>query len=148
MSPIIEAAKHFIGRVTEGDPPTPTELIILLDDLARSYHACPDGNVQDDKFDPPALNGPETYGLIASRFPALGMYATSDPTVVVNDEPLVADAIDDLADIVGDLRDVIATHDAVSPDDGYWLFRWTYRSHWGDHLRRLTFYLHANHVWD
>lgn len=148
MSEAIDFAKEFVRAITEGDPPAPAELIVMLDRLARCYHDCPVGDVHDEHFEPPTRDGPRTYRLIASRFPTLGLYATSDPTITVDEQKLMADAIDDLADIVGDLRDAIATYEQVGADDGHWFFRFTYQSHWGAHLRRLALYLHVNHVWD
>ena len=147
MSTTINVARDFVRAVTEGDPPSPADLIVMLDRLAHAYHDCPPGDVHDEKFAPPARDWPATYRLIASRFASLGLYATSDPTTT-DIENLVADAIDDLADIVGDLRDAIATYEQVGPDDGHWDFRFSFQSHWGAHLRRLAFYLHVNHVWD
>ena len=148
MSQGLDVARDFVRAVTEGDPPNPAELIALLDRLAQSYHDCPPGEVHDESYEPPKQDRPGAYKLIASRFPTLGLYATADPSVTVDKEPLVADAIDDLADMVGDLRDAIATYDAVGADDGGWLFRFTYQSHWGEHLRRLALYLHVNYGWD
>lgn len=147
MSTTIDVAREFVLAVTEGDPPSPVALIVMLDRLACAYHDCPAGDVHDETYEPPACDGSATYKLVASRFPSLGLYATSDPTTTEN-ENLVADAIDDLADIVVDLRKAIATYEQVGPDDGHWDFRFSYQSHWGAHLRRLALYLHVNQVWD
>ena len=147
MSTTIDFAREFVRAVTEGNPPSPAALIVMLDGLARAYHECPPGDVHNESYEPPTFDWPATYQLIASRFPSLGLYATSDPTTTDN-ENLVADAIDDLADIVGDLRKTIATYEEVGPDDGHWDFRFSYQSHWGAHLRRLALYLHVNHARD
>ena len=117
------------------------ELAAQLDQLAQAYHDCPDGDVTDVDFDVPR-RGNETHAIVRQRFPDFGLYAVADPLSPVDDEPLTASAIDDLGDIINDLFEAVDTYETLGPDDAHWIFRFSYQSHWGAHLRRLAVYLH------
>ena len=141
-SATIDRARHFVDRVLQAvPPPSMAELAALLDDLARAYHDCPAGDVTDADFDVPR-RGAETHRVVRQRFAGFGLYAVADPLVPVNEAPLVADAIDDLGDILNDLFEAIDTYEMLGADDAHWIFRFSYRCHWGAHLRQLAVYLH------
>jgi hypothetical protein len=54
---------------------------------------------------------------------------------------MMADAIDDLANITGDMREVVWCAEHVSMDDANFMFRLLF-IHWGQHARRSAYYLH------
>lgn len=148
-TPTIAAARHFLRALRQGPPPSDTELAQALDELAVAYHQAPEGDPADDESDPPGAeyaDYKERYASLRERFSGLGLYAVADPTEPVNEEPLVGDAIDDLADIEGDLQNVLWRFENLGPNDAHWHFRFLYQIHWGRHLRELSQYLHAK-IW-
>lgn len=140
-SPALEAAKEFLSVVWEGDPPVDEELLQALDCLIASYHKTPVGDVTDDAIDPPAKDGASLYKEVAVRFPQYGLYAIADPSADYDDALMMADAIDDLADITADMREVVWLAEHVSIDDAHFLFRLHFL-HWGQHARGFAYYLH------
>ena len=137
----IEVVREFLSIATEGPPPPTEQLLRALDDLTNAYHRAPSLPFREYPA-PPNSDFGELYKLLSSRFPQLGLYAAPEMKVVLQDVPLVGDAIDDLADIVRDLRDVCWMNSNVSPQDANWHFRNTFETHWGQHLRDLSGYLH------
>ena len=140
-SPAIEAAKDFLSVVWDGEPPADDELLRSLDCLVAAYHSTPAGGVTDDRFDAPEKNGPLLYREVADRFPEHGLYPIADPSADYDDALMMADAIDDLADIIGDMREVVWLAEHVGMDDAHFLFRLLF-FHWGQHARGLAYYLH------
>ncbi|MEN3971575.1 hypothetical protein WJS89_02720 [Sphingomicrobium sp. XHP0235] len=140
-SPALDAARDFLGVVWGGDPPADEELLRTLDCLVAAYYATPPGDVTDVKIDPPAKDGPSLYREIADRFPQFGLYPIADPSADYDDALMMADAIDDLADITGDMREVVWFAEHVSTDDAHFSFRLLF-FHWGQHARSLAYYLH------
>ena len=135
----IKAAEHFIALATTGDAPSSEQLSRALDELALSYYDTPAGLPDEEAADPPAF-AKENLG---ERFPSYGFYAVADPNEVVESEPMVGDAIDDLTDIVSDLRKIVWRYDNIGAADAHWHFRLLFQAHWGEHLRNLLRYLHA-----
>lgn len=82
---------------------------------------------------------------VAERFPRLGLYTAPNHEVGhdVGQEPLIGDAVDDLADIARDLAGVEDLFRRGHPDDAVWTFTFLYRIHWGEHLRCLAWFLHG-----
>ncbi|MES2988066.1 MAG: hypothetical protein V4808_09185 [Pseudomonadota bacterium] len=70
------------------------------------------------------------------------MYPVADPLAPIDDGKMLADAIDDLADMTRDLREVIWRDEILGPDDAAWAFH-LLAYHWGGHARELGLYLHA-----
>jgi hypothetical protein len=126
----------------DGEPPDDERLTRGLDELALAYHLCPETEPGERDGEPCRSDYRQLYQALGARFPNLGLYACADPTEVLH-EPLVGDAIDDLADIVLDLQEVLWRFDHLGADDALWHFRFLFRSHWGRHLRELALYLHA-----
>jgi hypothetical protein len=137
----ISRVRSFIALITEGTPPSEAALARSLDELALAYHHCPHGAPADDHPEVPDFH--PQYGELGARFPEFGYYSSADPATVLDDEPKIGDAIDDLMDIVRDLREVLWRHDALGADDAHWHFRLLFQIHWGRHLRELSLYLHA-----
>ena len=83
--------------------------------------------------------------LLAKRFPDLGYYnIPSTISVKVGEaEMLAADALDDLADIANELSEFLWRWQNQSENDALWHLKFSYKSHWGSHLRNLQMYLYA-----
>lgn len=140
--PAASAASHGFRL----DPPSDEQLARALDELVMAYHDAPEGFPADDDREPPREDVRVRLARLGRRFPEYGFYALADPTEPLNEEGLVGDAIDDLADIAGDLEEVVWRHENLGPDDAHWHFKLGFRSHWGTHLRDLSGYLHAR-IW-
>lgn len=144
-SPAVEAARHFLNVVWDGDAPTDEALSEALDRLLAAYHGTPDADVSDSELEAPRQDGASLYREVENRFPSYGLYAVADPLEPVDQEMGMADALDDLADLTKDMREVVWLADNVGVDDAHWSYRLHY-FHWGEHARRLSLYLFAR-VW-
>lgn len=141
----VAAARRFLRLVMDGPPPTDAMLARALDELALAYHDAPDGEpVDDDGEDEP---GTEDYSRrherLSSRFPDYGYYPVAIPSGTLDQENVLNDAIDDLADIARDLVETIWRFEHFGADEAHWHFKFTYQIHWGQHLRELSYYLYA-----
>ena len=143
-TPAIAAARRFLILVREGFPPSDQPLARSLDELAVAYHEAPEGDPTEDEVEAPEREDyRERYARLGERFPDYGYYSIADWSDALNKECLVADAIDDLADIVGDLTEVVWRFDNIGPDDAHWYFKFLFEAHWGRHLRHLSLYLYG-----
>jgi len=120
------------------------DLIRELDTLVVSTYQ-PKFEYDDKDYpDPPNKNYVALREKISSRFPELGFYQTVDSEI--SDEEsvkiLTGDAVDDLVDIIGDLQDVKWFIENTTINNARWHFEFSYRSHWGFHLRELQLFLH------
>ncbi|WP_394270032.1 DUF5063 domain-containing protein [Qipengyuania sp.] len=149
VSVIRHAIERFLGQL-DRDPTDDQiglrSLAISLDNLVSVYFTTVDVEPTDGP-DAPAMD----YSSFARRanraFPELGSYPYADPGGESGqDELLVADAIDDIADIAGDLSEVLWLLNAGREIDAIWDFRFGYQYHWGDHLHSLRHYLHSTRV--
>lgn len=145
-TPTLAAVRRFLALLIEGEPPAEEELVRALDELAIAYHHTPPGKPSRGSGPPYRTDWRNTYRELAARFPALGRYAVANMFDLSAGKPMVADAIDDLADIAGDLRQVLWSAQHNGADDAHWQFRLLYRIHWGAHLRELQLYLYARHA--
>lgn len=86
----------------------------------------------------------ETRKKVEKRFPKLGFYNLAlDVTENIGTSDVVTgDAIDDITDIVKDLLDVQWRFENTSDNDALFNFEFSFRTHWGRHLRILQFYVH------
>jgi len=140
--PVIAVIHSFLD-VAFG--PTAPELAALgqaLDELALVSHTTPAGAPSDRNIEPPPVDQKATRTRIEARFSALGLYGVADP-LELSGEPMVGDAIDDIADIADEVSAIVWRWDNLGPEDACWHFHQTYRVHWGRHLRELQSYLHA-----
>lgn len=135
-------AREFLAVVWEGDPPNDAALLRAVDRLLSRSHEVPFAECADADDEPPTVDGATLYQEVARRFPHLGMYPVADPLASTDDDKMLADAVDDIADITRDLREVIWRDENLSPDDAAWCFRLMY-FHWARHARELSLYLHA-----
>ncbi|HEX8415556.1 MAG TPA: DUF5063 domain-containing protein [Sphingomicrobium sp.] len=140
----ITVARSFLALLNQGAPPSGRVLLRALDELAIAYHQAPEGDPAGSDAKPPRTDYQERYASLGKRFPDYGYYAVSDPTETLDENGMVGDAIDDLADIRADLEEVVWRFENVGPDDAHWYFRFLFEVHWGMHLRELALYLHAN----
>lgn len=145
---MVAAISGFLELVT-GTPAHEDErlpkLAAALDRLAWQYHAVPDLGLDDSDLNTPSLGHEEykrVYALACGSFPDFGYYQDVDPDEGLDQELMVADAIDDLADIVLDLRGVLWQLENVGEKNAFWEFRFGYQSHWGRHLLSLRQYIH------
>ena len=142
QSRAIEAARHFLHLVWEGDTPADDALLAALDRLVAAYHDTPDVHASDDDQDPPREDGGSLRRQLAERFPTYGFYPVADPADAPGAAAMVGDAIDDLADLTLDMREAVWLADHVGIDDAHWSYRLHF-SHWGRHARELSLYIHA-----
>ena len=124
------------------------DLACLLDDLARAgsavARAIPDSAPE---LAPKDADPPIDRLALERRFPDFGMYATVQPLtpqgeLCVDSAPTVGDAIDDLLDLSMELRDGCWIREHHGPHAEAETLAWSFRVHWGRHLRDLTSYLH------
>jgi hypothetical protein len=140
-SKTLEAIRDFLNCVVEGAPPSKSDLAIVLDVLALSYHKAPEGEPADTQAEPPSGRYTELYRQLENRFAYFRYYNAADGSEVHDGKLLTGDPVDDLADIVGDLQEVVWRADNLGLDDAHWHFRYLYKNHWGWHLRGLALYL-------
>jgi hypothetical protein len=129
-SPAVEAARHFLSVVWEGDTPSDAELSEALDRLVAAYHTTPDADVSDSDLEAPTQDGASLYKEVSERFPDYGLYPVADPSASIGDAMGMGDAIDDLADITLDMREVVWLADQLTLDEAHWAFRLHF-FHWG-----------------
>jgi hypothetical protein len=144
-SPAIEAARHFLAVVWEGEPPTDEALLAALDRLLAAYHDTPDASPSDKDVEAPREDGTSLAKKVGARFPDFGFYPVADSTKPLEGAAMMGDAIDDLADLTLEMREVmwLAEHQGV--EDAHWHFRLLFFD-WGRHARELSLYLHAR-IW-
>lgn len=121
-------------------------LAIHLDQLVVAYYNTADVEADDESIDTPPHDYSVAYKRMGALFPTLGYYADVEPIEDFDQEPTVADAIDDLADIYTDLADVVWYAENASLDEAIWHFRFGYQVHWGTHLHNVRRYLAASNV--
>lgn len=135
-----------VGKPTQAQ--NESELARLLDKLASEVHGVEFAFDEQDHPESPDWPYKERRKLAVKRFPGYGFYNVASPiSISVGEgEVGVGDAIDDIADIAGDLAQVEWRCENTSPEDALWHFEFLYRAHWGQHLRELQLYLHADHM--
>ncbi len=141
-SPAVIASRNFLTTVWEGDPPTFSMLVEVLDRLLVSYHDTPSVKAPYYELEPPDRDWRTVYDQTCKRFPELGLYPITDPSDLHDGGTLMmGDAIDDIADITSDLRETVWYADNHSADSANAYFRELY-FHWGQHARELLLLLH------
>ncbi len=121
-------------------------LEFALDRLALISHFV--SNISDtgeEYSEAPVSNYARWRALAEKRFPSLGYYnIPSKISVSVGEAELhTGDALDDLADIANELSEFVWRWQNNSENDALWHLRFSYKTHWGSHLRSLQMYLHA-----
>jgi len=145
-SPTIDASRRFLAFLKGDSTPSDEQLARALDELTMAYHEAPEGDPADEDVEPPSREYEQykrRYAELGAKFPDYGYYSVADWTEPLSKESVIADAIDDLADIEGDLDEVIWRAENLGVDDAHWYFRFLYNIHWGRHLRELSLYLYG-----
>ncbi|MCP5022632.1 MAG: DUF5063 domain-containing protein [bacterium] len=141
-------ADAFVALIRRGEGTTEANeaaLQRLLDQLDRARD-CVEFEFDDRVYpEPPEWPYETRRALICERFERYGMYDVTDPARDLGHENMtdVGDAIDDIADIVGELSDVVWLWEHTSQGNALWYFHFSYKTHWGEHLRELKSYLLA-----
>jgi hypothetical protein len=138
-----DAVRLYLAAAHSDEPPSVEKLARALDVLALAYGDCPPGRPSEESSEPPTRDSAITRQQLERRFPGLSFYATVDPLDELPGEPIVGDAIDDIADISKDLSEVLWRAETSGLDDAYWHFRFLYEVHWGRHLHDLRSYIHS-----
>lgn len=138
-----EEIASFLALLDENAAPNDINgLVRALDDLVIAYNRS-DDVADDEEYQTPPTNYTALSAAAARAFPDLGWYPVVDPRETIEQDPSLADAIDDIADIANDLSEVLWRLENTSIEDAIWYFRFSYETHWGDHLHQLRVYLHA-----
>jgi hypothetical protein len=144
-SPAIEAARHFLAVVWDGETPTDEALLAALDRLVAAYHETPDANPSDKDVEAPRQDGTSLAKEVGARFPDYGLYPMADPTKPLEGAAMMGDAVDDLADLTLEMREVMWIAEHVGVENAHSDFRLFFFD-WGRHARELSLYLHAR-IW-
>ena len=118
----------------------------VLDRLVAGYHLVPDLEVGTIEVETPDFDYGEFRRLSGEAFPDLGCYCDVEPTGDLDQEPGVADAIDDLADIARDLTTILWLLDNHGVADAAFEYRFGFQFHWGGHLFSLRRHLHTTDI--
>ena len=118
-------------------------LVAWLDRLAASMESVIFHFDETEYPDAPERQYKKLSELISRRFPSLSYYnvTTAEFGDTKKAEILVADAVDDLADITLELIDVQWYFENTSESNALWHYENGYRFHWARHLRDLQSYL-------
>jgi hypothetical protein len=140
---------YFDLFVSDGDQAGRLErLIAVLDRLAVLSQSAPAPNAgADDDAEPARFDYQEARRIAERAFPSLGYYnvALEISGRIAQTELAVADAIDDLADILCELQAISWHLGNTSKEDALAAFVFSFRAHWGAHLRSLQLYLHEHY---
>jgi hypothetical protein len=144
-SAAIEAARHFLTVVWDGEAPTDGALLAALDRLLAAYHETPHTSLSDEGVEAPRQDGSSLAKEVAARFPDYGLYPVADPTKPYEGAAMMGDAIDDLADLTSAMREVIWLAENAGIQEAHRDLR-SFFFDWGRHARELSLYLHAR-IW-
>lgn len=142
QSPVIDAARNFLNVVWDGEQPSDAALSVALDGLFSAYHNTQSVEALSSELEAPRQEGPLLYDEVGKRFPDYGLYPVCDPMEVYDATCLMADAIDDIADITTDMRQAVWLGEHIGVEHAHSTYRQLY-FHWGQHARELSLYLHA-----
>jgi hypothetical protein len=122
------------------------ELALALDHLVAVYLEAEETN-REGGFEAPAkaIAYPGLAQRASNAFPELGYcphpHPRDDPD---EQEPAVANAMDDLVYIAGELIEVVWHFEELTPEEAIWHYRFGYQHRWGGRLLRLRYYLHSS----
>ena len=143
---MIEAVRGYLAMLRS--PPEAARdrleaLAAALDHLALAYHSTPELHRDDVPDLPDGMADKEMRQIAIAAFPDFGFYAVVVPDENPEQETMMGDAIDDLADIAIEMERVQWLWETNGAQEANWHFRFWYRSHWGRHLHDLRRYVHA-----
>lgn len=147
-SEIRNAIRDFLNLVESTDGTTEdaeSRLVPLLDRLALAQSFVSFTFDETDYPDSPDQSYDDLRKLVSRRFPNYGYYNVANPITSDIGEAgaIVADAIDDLADIARDLYDVEWYWANTSEANALFHLQQSYQTHWRRHLREFQVYLDA-----
>ncbi|WP_188513546.1 DUF5063 domain-containing protein [Blastomonas aquatica] len=142
MVSAINAYLAFLKEEPESEIQRLANLCEALDCLVVEYHPVPDIE-PDTVVASPSVPYEPLAARASASFPELGLYAVVDPIQGMDQEVMLGDAIDDLADIALDLSSVLLLVENGAVNGAMWEFRFGYQTHWGAHLHQLRGYLHS-----
>jgi hypothetical protein len=122
------------------------KLAFVLDKLALAYHFIEYDFDEKNYPDAPREDYAKLYALVGNKFPNFGLYNQAhriSKDIGINENNSIGDAIDDIVDIATDLSEVIYCWENNSVDNALWQFKFSFESHWENHLRGLQLYLCA-----
>jgi hypothetical protein len=88
----------------------------------------------------------EEWNRVFKRFGALpfNYYSTFfSPAKLLEEDPVVGDLADDLADIYRDIKAGLWLYDHGHTTQAVWAWRYTFQIHWGRHATNALYALHA-----
>lgn len=142
---IIEVIKEFLNIIENNDAIDEDSLRLILNRLELCCNYSKENNIFDDEIYPnaPVTESSGILSNIAKNFPDLGMY--NIPNCIsynlASTEIIIGDATDDLLDIYMDLKETMWRFRNTSKEDALYKFNWSYKNHFGVHLKNLQWYL-------
>ncbi|CAH1680535.1 hypothetical protein CHELA1G11_14729 [Hyphomicrobiales bacterium] len=145
MIAAIEQFLELLSNPPVGEPDRLPALERALNLLSLIYCDTPEVEPErGDTLEPERRDYMDWRATAQTAFPMLGFYrAAGYGNVTEEPYDAIADAIDDLADIAGDLEKVLWYWRNSQPIEAMWLFRFSFRAHWGAHLQGLRGAVHA-----
>ena len=130
-------------------PPLPEEAEVktalrLLADLSSAIMATPSLGCGED-IACERISG-EEWGAIYKRFASLpfNYYLTLfSPAKLLEQEPVVGDLADDLADMYRDIKEGLWLFDHGHSVEAVWSWRDSFQTHWGRHATNALYVLHT-----
>jgi Domain of unknown function (DUF5063) len=140
----IENYLTVISSTTGDEDHRIKNLIASLDELALLANKIEYTSMIKDYPEPPEKNYSVFREQVTKVFPSLGYYnvALDISEHILQSSLSVGDAIDDIVDIAGDLAEILWRFNNTSEDDALFHLDFTFRTHWGMHLRSLQLYLY------
>ena len=118
-------------------------LKLLVDKLALAQHFATYKFDERDFAEAPRKAYQGLRKSVTAQFPNFGCYNVAEDVTqnVGEGKAIVSDALDDITDIANDLFEAKWCWENNSPEDGLWHFKFSFDSHWSNHLRELQVYL-------
>ncbi len=121
-------------------------LVQALDRLVAEMHDVRFEFDDTDYPEAPGLAYEVARRLVLSRFPDFGPYSVPASVLPENEELMLGDSVDDLADVIIELRDVEWRFEHTSEADALWYLENGFRTHWAAHVRWLQVFLHERQL--
>ncbi len=141
------AIRQYLTLIEEGagsDEEVEKQLVERLDHLAYAMHFVGDPFEEDEYPHPQWPDQDRLRDLICQRFSRLGWYNVPECVTdkLMQCGLMVGDAIDDVLDIANELYNVEWCWVNTSEEDAMWHLKFTWESHWNEHLRNLQLFMH------
>ena len=140
-------AKEYCGWAESKPKPETEEVKIAIKILANLYSTAlalpkndPGNDVDGNRI------SDEEWNIIFKRFGALPFNYYSEffsPAKVAEEEPVVGDLADDLADIYRDIKQGLELYEEGHVNEALWEWNQNFNIHWGRHATSALHALHA-----